>query len=380
MKTAIVHDWLTGMRGGEKCLEVFCELFPEATLFTLIHEKGSVSPTIEKMDIRTSFLQRFPGISKNYRNFVFFFPLAVESFDLSEYDLVLSSSHCVAKGVRIKPGALHICYCYTPVRYAWKFYKEYFSGENKIKKMLISLVMKRLRKWDFNVNKSVDYFIAISDNVKGRIGEYYKRDADIIYPPVDVRVHGQGELKKENEGYYLVVSALVPYKRVDIAVDAFSVSGKKLVVIGSGGELKSLKARAGDNIEFRGWSGEDELVSCYKGCRALLFPGEEDFGIVPVEAQLYGKPVIAYAKGGALETIVPLNSENGAKKASGVFFARQTPEALNEAVKLFEDNERGFDPFWIRQKASGFNRDRFKKEIQDYVRARYEQRFGVDPF
>jgi glycosyltransferase involved in cell wall biosynthesis len=376
MKVAIVHDWLTGMRGGEKCLEVFCELFPEATLFTLIHNKGSVSDTIERMDIRTSFLRHFPGISKNYRNFVPFFPLAIESFDLSGYDLVLSSSHCVAKGVKTRPGALHICYCYTPVRYAWKFYDEYFSGENSLKKRFISLVMNSLRKWDLNSNKSVDYFIAISDNVRGRIKEYYKRDADIIYPPVDVDLHGKGELKRENEGYYLVVSALVPYKRVDIAVDACTASGRKLVVIGSGGELSNLKNRAGAGIEFRGWSGDEELASCYAGCRALLFPGEEDFGIVPVEAQLYGKPVIAFAKGGALETIAPLE-ENGEMKAGGVFFDTQTPEALNGAIDRFEKREHSFDPTWIRQNVLRFKRERFKDEISSYIKGKLDERMAT---
>ncbi len=374
MKTAIVHDWLTGMRGGEKCLEVFCELFPDATLFTLIHDKGSVSPIIEKMNIKTSFLQNFPGICKNYRNFVPFFPMAIESFDLSGYDLILSSSHCVAKGVKTRPDAVHICYCYTPVRYAWKFYDAYFSSENKLKKWFISLIMNRLRKWDLKTNKSVDYFVAISDNVKSRIKEYYGRDSDTIYPPVDVDLHGKGELKRNSDGYYLVVSALVPYKRVDIAVDAFTASGKKLVVIGSGGELSNLKSRAGSNVEFRGWSGDDELVSCYKGCRALLFPGEEDFGIVPVEAQLYGKPVIAYAKGGALETIVPFKAGDNSRKASGVFFDEQTSDALNGAVRIFEDNEQSFDPAAIRQNAVRFNRDRFKNEIDAYVRQKLDEK------
>lgn len=375
IRTAIIHDWLTGMRGGEKCLEVFCELFPDATLFTLLHDKGSVSPVIEKMDIRVSFLQKFPGISRNYRNFVPFFPRAIESFDVSGYDLILSSSHCAAKGVKARPGALHICYCYTPVRYAWKFYDEYFSGENPVKKFAISLVMNGLRKWDLKTNKTVDYFVAISDNVRSRIKEYYGRDSDIIYPPVDVGLHGKGELRKGGE-YYLVVSALVPYKRVDIAVDAFTASGRKLVVIGSGGELENLKARAGKNIEFRGWSGDDDLVKCYGECRALLFPGEEDFGIVPVEAQLHGKPVIAYARGGALETIEGFNESTGSGKPSGIFFERQTPEDLNEAVMRFEENEDSFDPAAIRRNALRFNRDRFKEEIRSYVEKKRMEKFG----
>lgn len=370
MKTAIIHDWLTGMRGGEKCLEVFCELFPDATLFTLLHDKGSVSPLIEKMDIRTSFLQKFPGISKNYRNFLPFFPAAIESFDVSSYDLVLSSSHCVAKGVKVRPGSTHICYCYTPVRYAWKFYDEYFSGENILKKKFISFIMNKLRKWDLASNKSVDYFIAISDNVRSRIKEYYGRDSDIIYPPVDVALHGRGDLAKEHGGYYLIVSALVPYKRVDLAVEAFTVSGRKLVVVGSGGELESLRHKAGSNIEFRGWSCDAEIVSCYQGCRALIFPGEEDFGIVPVEAQLHGKPVIAYARGGALETIVPFGGGSQEEEATGVFFYEKTPEAINTAIDTYEKNENRFDPEVIRRSALRFNRDRFKDEVRRYIEAR----------
>jgi glycosyltransferase involved in cell wall biosynthesis len=372
IRVAIVHDWLTGMRGGEKCLEVFAELFPDATLFTLVHKRGSVSPTIEKMDIRTSFLERFPGVEKKYRSYLPLFPLAVESFDLSGYDLVLSSSHCVAKGVKSLPGALHICYCYTPVRYAWKFYDEYFGREKGPKKWLIARVIDRLRKWDLASNKRIDHFIAISDNVKSRISEYYGRDSDIIYPPVDVEAHGKTSSGTAPEGYYLIVSALVPYKRVDLAVEAFNSSGRELVVIGTGSDLEALKQRSGKNIEFKGWAGDEQLNAYYSGCRALIFPGEEDFGIVPVEAQLYGKPVIAYARGGALETIVPFREGHANDGASGVFFDSQTPEALNKAVEAFEKNQDAFNSDRIRENAMRFNRDRFKREIKEYIDGKWK--------
>ena len=370
-KIAIVHDWLTGMRGGEKCLEVFCELFPQADVFTLVHNKGSVSPVIEKMNIKTSFLQSFPGISSKYRSFLPLFPSAIESFDLKGYDIVLSSSHCVAKGVKSPPGALHICYCYTPVRYAWKFFDEYFSGENPLKQWVIRRVVNRLKKWDLASNKRIDNFVAISDNIKDRIRDYYSRDADVIYPPVDISsagAHAQGG------DSYLIVSALVPYKRVDLAVEAFNKNGKPLVIIGSGGELDSLKNKAGDNIEFRGWVTSEEISEAYDKCRALIFPGEEDFGIVPVEAQDHGRPVIAYAAGGILETVIPFG-EN--EKPTGVFFNEQTPDALNAAISTLEDNREVFDPEEIRKNAGRFNRERFKREIRDYVQTKYSKKKGL---
>jgi len=375
IKIAIAHDWLTGMRGGEKCLEVFCELYPDATLFTLFHKKGKVSPIIEAMDIRTSYLQKIPGITRNYCNFLPLFTRAIESFDLSGYDLVLSSSHCVAKGIKKKEGSLHICYCYTPVRYAWKFFHEYFSAENPLKRRVIAYYLERFKEWDLEANKKVDYFVAISDNIKNRIREYYSRDADIIYPPVDVLPAGQDEVRNK-PGYYLIVSALVPYKRIDLAVEAFDQSGRRLIVIGSGVDLSKLKKRAADNVKFLGWvKSAEEVRDYYSGCRALIFPGEEDFGIVPVEAQYYGKPVIAYGRGGVLETIVPLGEEqhlDAGRSPTGVYFHEQTVDALNEAVSRFEKNEHVFDPDELKDNARQFNRERFKREIQGYVEEKWQ--------
>ncbi|MFH1664552.1 MAG: glycosyltransferase [Candidatus Omnitrophota bacterium] len=348
---------------------MFCELFPAATLFTLVHKKGSVSRIIEDMDIRTSFLNGFPGVDKHYRSFLPFFSAAIESFDLSGYDLVLSSSHCVAKGARAPGGALNICYCYTPVRYAWKFFDEYFSRENPVKRWMISKIISRLKKWDIASNKDIDHFVAISDNVKNRIREFYGRDADVIYPPVDVDRHGEREGDK---GFYLVVSALVPYKKVDLAVQAFNGNGKRLVIIGDGGDLRQLKSVSGPNIEYLGWTGDSELAHYYAGCRALIFPGDEDFGIVPVEAQAHGKPVIAYAAGGVLETVVPLQAGlPGEASPTGVFFDEQTPSALNAAIEAFESNMELFDPETIRNNALRFNRSRFKDEIEKYVEEKW---------
>jgi glycosyltransferase involved in cell wall biosynthesis len=370
LKVALVHDWLTGMRGGEKCLEVFCELFPEADVFTLIHKKGSVSRTIEDKNIHTSFLQKVPGIFGRYRNFIPLFPAAIESFDLRGYDLILSSSHCVAKGVRRPEGSLHICYCHTPVRYAWKFFDEYFSEENAFKKMFIRRVMDNLKNWDRDSSGRVDHFIAISENIRKRISDYYGRSSDIIYPPVDT---DSCELSETKGDHYLVVSALVPYKKVDLAVRAFAESGRPLVIVGTGSDEQKIRdmASTAPEIEFRGWVSQEELSDCYRNCSALVFPGEEDFGIVPLEAQAYGKPVIAYSAGGALETVRPLTGTP--EDATGVFFAEQTTDALNRAVERYESLSEGFVPSRIRQNALKFNRRRYKEELKEYVASRWEE-------
>jgi glycosyltransferase involved in cell wall biosynthesis len=355
MKVAIVHDWLTGMRGGEKCLEVFCELFPDATLFTLLHKKGSVSGIIENMRIKTSFIQYLPGVEKHYRNYLPLFPSAIESFDLRGFDLVLSSSHCVAKGARIPKNALHICYCYTPMRYAWMFFEEYFGNYGYLKKKLVTSILKGLRKWDLKTNENVDFFIGISDNIKNRIKQFYGREACVIYPPVDVT---DLDVSDKDDNFYLVVSALVPYKRVDIAVEAFNRLGKKLKIVGSGNSVNELKKTAKDNIEFLGWVDDFGLRDYYQKCSALIFPGEEDFGIVPVEAQACGKPVIAFAKGGALETITP---------ETGVFFKEQTVDSLVEAVQLFEKTKQRFTKEAARNNALRFSREIFKQKIKEFI-------------
>jgi len=297
MKVAIIHDWLTGMRGGEKCLEVFCELFPEASIYTLIHVPGTTSSIIENRTVHTSFIQRLPFAASKYRTYLPLFPTAVERFDLSGYDLVLSSSHCVAKGVIAPPGAVHVCYCYTPVRYAWDMYHQYFPAKRmgRLKGLLIPFFMHYIRLWDVSSSGRVDRFVAISRHVARRIELYYRRESHVIYPPVDVDAFSPAT---EREDYYLMVSALVPYKRVDLAVEAFNRSGRPLVVIGSGPEEERLRALASDNITFLGWQPSEVLAEHYARCRAFLFPGEEDFGITPLEAQASGRPVVAYGAGG----------------------------------------------------------------------------------
>ncbi len=354
MKVAIVHDWLTGMRGGEKVLESLCELFPEATLFTLIHSKGTVSETIERMNIKTSFLQNMPFVSKYYRYYLPLMPKAVESFDLSEFELVISSSHCVAKGVKTK--GCHICYCHTPMRYIWEMYDQYFKrgGVSLLTKYSMGFMRPYLKRWDVGTTDRVDYFIANSDNVKGRILEHYKREASIIYPPVDTNLFRPVD---EDENYYLIVSAFAPYKRVDLAIETFNELGLPLKIIGSGQEEKKLKRIAKSNIEFLGWKSDAQLKNYYARCKAFIFPTDEDFGITPVEAQSTGRPVIAYKKGGALETVI--------EGITGIFFDEQTVDSLSEAIDRFD--KMSFDKNSIRKHAEKFNRDNFKEKIRIFI-------------
>ncbi len=411
-KVALIHDWLTGMRGGEKVLEVFCEIFPEADLFTLLHIPGSVSKTIESRAIKTSFIQKLPFARRRYRNMLPLFPLAIEGFDLNGYDLVLSSSHCVAKGVIPPPGALHISYIHTPMRYVWDMRHDYFGGRGGLSGRLIALFSHYLRMWDVTSSARVDRFIANSAHVARRVEKYYRRPAHVIHPPVECSRFG---LSRERGDFYLIVSAFAPYKRIDVAIEAFNTLGLKLKVIGTGQDGKRLRSMAKGNVEFLGWKSDEELAGYYARCKALVFPGEEDFGIVPLEAMACGRPVIAYGKGGALETIVPLNMHSerearsllrcqasesdmdtslhvedsprlaagsfnpapGAKAPAGpptgVFFYEQTPSALAGAVSLFEGGEKEFIPERIRERALGFSREAFKARIKDHVFKTYEE-------
>jgi len=362
VKVALVHDWLTGMRGGERCLEQFCRMFPDADIFTLFHFEGSVSPTIEEHSIRTSFLQRFPFAKKHYRNYLPLFPMAIESFKLEDYDLIVSSSHCVAKGVLFNPEAVHITYCFTPMRYIWDRRYDYFGNSGKVRGTFIPFVLHYLRMWDVTSASRVSHFIAISEYVRRRIRAFYCRDATVIYPPVDC---DRFQPSDSVEDYYLLVSAFAPYKKLDQAVLAFNKLGRRLLVVGSGQEEKKLKSISRENIEFMGWVSEEKLADLYAKCRALIFPGVEDFGLVPVEVQAAGRPVIAYGKGGVLESVIPFKDRNA--PGTGMFFRKQTPLAIIEAVEAFERVEGYFSSEVIRENAMRFDAKEFVETFKRFI-------------
>ena len=369
-RIAIVHEWFTGMRGGEKCVEALCELFPEASLFTLVHRPGSVSPTIEGMPLATSFIQRLPFAATHYRHYLPLFPLAVRQFDLRAFDCVISSHHCVAKGVRTAPDTLHLCYCYTPMRYLWDQYDEYFgAGRAGLPTRLgMRLVAPALRRWDVATASNPHAFIAISEHVRRRIASIYRRSSDLIYPPVDTSFYS---LSSDNEGWFLVVSALVPYKRVDLAIAASNATGERLVVAGDGPDMRRLRQMAGPSVTFTGWVSDEQVRELYGRCAAVLFPGEEDFGIVPLEAMASGKPVIALARGGALETVIETP-----ELTTGVLFREPTVAALVDAMRVFRSRE--FEPEALRRFALGFDREVFKGRMREFIAARWgEFRHGA---
>lgn len=362
-RIAIVHEWLTSMRGGEKCVEALCELFPQAELFTLLHVKGSVSSTIERMPIHTSFIQNLPFAEQGYRHYLPLFPTAIERFDLTGFDLVISSNHCVAKGVRAASTALHICYCHTPMRYIWGLYDEYFGKDRAtlLTRAGMRLFVGYLRRWDVRTAQNPQHFIANSEHVRQRIKNIYHRTADVIHPPINTSLF---QLSQNDDGNFLIVSALVPYKRVDLAIEAFNRLGERLVVVGDGPDAQLLRSIAQSNIEFVGWQPDEKLKEYYGRCRALIFPGEEDFGMVPVEAMASGKPVIAFAKGGALETVVRTSTLR-----TGVLFDEQTVDSLAAAVKRFRKEE--FTPETLRSFAVKFDREVYKHRIGDYIERKW---------
>lgn len=362
MNVALVHDWLTGMRGGERCLEVLCELYPDAPIYSLLHNTGAMSPLIESKKIFTSFIDTLPGKENKYRSYLPLFPAAMERFDFSPYDLVISTSHAVAKGAIVRNNALHICYCHTPMRYVWELYDEYF-GKGKAgvaTRAAMSIVRPYLQRWDVSTADRVHHYVANSENVRKRIQRYYRRDATVIFPPVDTDLF---TLSTRDDGYYLMVTALVPYKRVDLAIHACNKLGKKLLIVGKGTETERLKSMAASTIEFLGWRSDEELAQLYAGCSALIFPGEEDFGIVPLEAMACGKPVVAYGKGGALETVV--------EGKTGVFFYEQTAESLLSAIHRAES--LSFDSGEIRTHSLKFARPTYKQKMKEFIEQKVQQ-------
>jgi glycosyltransferase involved in cell wall biosynthesis len=363
LQVAIVHDWLTGMRGGEKVLEVFCQIFPEADIYTLIYNEGSVSSVIASHKIYTSFINRFPFKKSKYRHYLPLFPTAIERFNLKQYDLILSSSHCVAKGIITPPDAKHIAYLHTPMRYVWDMYEDYFGRDQVgfFGRLVIPYFANYLRMWDVTSSNRVDWFLANSQHVANRIHKFYGREATVIHPPVETELF---ETSRENREYFLIISALVPYKRIGLAVQVFNTNKKPLTIVGEGPELKRLQKMAKSNIEFVSWQPGSGLKEFYAKAKALIFPGEEDFGIVPVEAMVNGTPVIAYGKGGALETVLGRDDLEATAK-TGVFFYQQTPEALSQAVDKFESMDWNYS--FISQHARKFDKKIFQDKIIRFI-------------
>ena len=355
MKIAIVHDWLTNMGGAERVIINFHELYPSAPIFTTFYTPENLDEELRNIDVRTSFLQKEKKIDDHKKYFPFM-PFAFEKFNLNEYDLVLSSSTSCAKGARKRKDALHICYINTPMRYAYEFKNEYTNGMNPIKKALVNCLLFFMRIWDKNNNKRVDYFIANSHEIQRRVKETYNRDSVVINPPVRCSLFDVSNIDGD---YYFVVSRLVSYKRFDLAVQACKELGRKLIIIGDGPEREKLEKIAdGDkNIIFMGRQPDDVLKKYMQECKALIFPGLEDFGIVPVEAQACGRPVIAYGKGGVLDTVID--------GETGVLFKEQTVEALKKAILKFETMK--FDKMKIREHSLKFDESEFKKKIKEFI-------------
>ncbi len=364
MRTAIVHDWLTGLRGGEKVLDLLCEVLPASDVYTLIYVKGSVTPRIESRPITTSWLGKLPGVRHYYRWLLPLMPSAISRMELKGYDLVVAVSHCVAHGVRVAPGTRFVCLSLTPMRYVWETSGAYRTNRShRLRYSLLSLIRNRFRRWDLRAAARVGEYVSISSTVQERLKQCYGRESRIIYPPADVdffrRVGAPGEA-------YLWAGALAPYKRIDLALDAFRILDRPLVVIGDGQEMRRGKRRAGPKVTFLGRASDEVLREHYSSCRALIFPGEEDFGIVPVEAQACGAPVIAYGRGGVLDTVVPLGDKSG-RTPTGVFFDEATPDALADAVRRFEANASAFDPAAIRANAERFSRENAKAALAEYL-------------
>lgn len=366
LQVVLVHDWLTGMRGGEKCLEVLCRRWPQAPLFTLLHRPGSVSPTIEGRRLRTSFLQRLPAVHRYYRYLLPLLPLAAAGWRVPRCDLVLSLSHCVAKAVQPPPGVPHLCYCFTPMRYAWHQRDAYF-GPQRLRKpaaRIVDELLEQLRRWDRQTAARVTQFIAISQTVRQRIRDCYNRDSIVIYPPVDTDFFTPAPVRRED--HYLVVSAFAPYKRLDLAITACNRLRRQLVVIGRGQDEARLRRLAGPTVHFLGWQPDEIIRQQLRRCQALLFPGEEDFGIVPVEALACGTPVIAYGAGGVTETLTP---PGGRREPTGWLFSEPTADCLVSALQQFELHKRDFNPQAARRQALRFGKRRFEEEMLAYLHA-----------
>jgi len=362
MKVALVHDYLNQYGGAERVLEAFCQIFPKAPIYTLFYDAKGTGFAFKNRRIKTSFLQKAPWIKSHHRSFLMMMPLAIEQFDFSQYDLVLSDSASYAKGVITSPETLHICYCHTPTRYAWDDSHKYIDefGYSRLVKKIIPFFMNYIRFWDEQAATRVDKFIANSSFVAQRIKKYYHRESEVIHPPIKTNLF---YLAKKPEKYFLMVGRLLTYKRFDLAIEAFNQLGWPLKIIGDGPDRARLEKMAGKNIEFIGLVPDSKLRDYYAHCQALIFPQEEDFGIVPVEAMASGRPIIAYQSGGVLEVV-----QSG---VTGLFFKKQTVKHIVNALKKFNSND--FNPKIIRERAEKFDQEKFKEKIKNYINNAYRR-------
>ncbi|MBU9825044.1 glycosyltransferase family 4 protein [Rahnella perminowiae] len=369
VSVGIVADWLVTFAGSEKVIAEFIKLYPDADVYSVVDFLSDESrKKFYGKEATTSFIQRLPFAKKKYQQYLPLMPLAIEQLDVTGHDIVLSSSHAVAKGVLTGPDQLHISYVHSPIRYAWDFQHQYLreSGLNKgLKGKLARWFLHKIRMWDYRTANGVDHFIANSQFIARRIKKVYGRDADVIYPPVDV---DRFTLQENKEDFYFTASRMVPYKRIDLIVEAFSqMPDKKLVVIGDGSEMAKIKSRAGSNIEILGYQPDDVMQDYMRRTRAFVFAAEEDFGITPVEAQASGTPVIAFGKGGVLETIRPYGERN----ATGMFFSEQTAESLIKAVRHFDTIKDTILPQDCRENALKFSAQRFHDELDEYIKTKW---------
>lgn len=370
MKIAIIHDWLVTYAGAERVLEQMLNVYPDADLFSLVDFlPADKRAFIQNKPVQTSFIQNLPRADKKYRQYLPFMPLAIEQHDVSSYDIIVSSSHAVAKGVLTGPDQLHICMCYSPIRYAWDLQHQYLKESvltKGLKSCIAKIILHYIRIWDYRTSTGVDKFIGISDFIVRRIKKVYGREATVIYPPVDVN---EFTLSESKEDFYLTASRMVPYKRIDLIVEAFSaMPHRKLIVIGDGPDFDKIKDKAGKNVILLGYQSFDILKDHLQRARAFVFAAEEDFGIAPLEAQACGTPVIAYKKGGAIETIRGLN----AAEPTGVFFDEQSVESIQEAVTVFENHYSSITSEACRKNALRFSPERFCREFKELVDAEWK--------
>jgi glycosyltransferase involved in cell wall biosynthesis len=371
-RVAIVHYWFVNHRGGERVVEAMASMFPRADLFSLVVDPNAVPDSLRGRSIKTSFLQKLPGGHRWHRRLLPFYPLALEQFDLSGYDLVLSSESGPAKGVLTSASTCHVCYCHSPMRYLWDFYHRYKNGVELWSRPFFTIAAHYLRMWDAASADRVDYFAANSQNVASRIRKHYRRESTVIYPPVNVHA---GYLAKKIDDFYLVVGQLVDYKRVDLAIAACNRLGRRLHVVGEGEQYARLRKLAGPSIHFCGPLSDKDLHEQYAHCRALLFPGEEDFGIVPVEALSFGRPVVAYERGGARETVKGFHagSKNIPENCTGMFFPEPSVDSISEAIHAFEEVEGRFCPSFIKEHANRFAPEHFQRRLALFLSQKWEE-------